>query len=60
VVVHNYTGVESYGCQKLNDLGLTLWDVYTARAATIEIALLIAGDANSAIGPLSANDGAPV
>ncbi|MBI1787942.1 MAG: ThiF family adenylyltransferase [Acidobacteria bacterium] len=56
IAVHNYTGSESYGCRKLNDLGLPLWDVYVARAGESEIAFLISGDAASVVGPLSIHD----
>jgi hypothetical protein len=60
IAIHNYTGTESYGCRKLNELGLPLWDVYVARAGEREIALLISGDAASVLGHLSLDDGAPV
>ena len=40
VAIHGYTGEESYGGRRLDTLGLPLWDVYVARAAAAEIALL--------------------
>src|SRR5262249_50689275 len=58
--IHNYTGTESHGRRKLNELGLPLWDVYVARAGPEEIAFLIAGDAASIVGPLSMDHGASV
>ena len=47
IAMHNYTGTESYGCRKLDELGLPLWDIYVARADGAEVAFLIAGDAAS-------------
>jgi adenylyltransferase/sulfurtransferase len=57
VAIHSYGGSESYGCRKLKDLGLPLWDVYAARAGDKEIAYLISGDAASVVGALSTQDG---
>jgi adenylyltransferase/sulfurtransferase len=56
--IHNYTGREEYGRRRLSELGLPLWDLYTARAGIEEIAILISGDAESVIGPLANSRGA--
>jgi hypothetical protein len=58
--IHSFTGAESYGDRKLNELGLPLWDVYVARAGAAEMAFLIAGDARSVVGPLATDAGASV
>ena len=52
-VVHGFTGNESFGSRKLSDLGLPLFDVFTARSATHEIGYLINGDAPAVLGPLA-------
>jgi molybdopterin/thiamine biosynthesis adenylyltransferase len=41
---HGYTGVESWGAKVLDQLGLPLFDIYTARSGDTEVAYLIAGD----------------
>jgi len=43
--IHGYNGTESFGCRKLDQLGLPLWDIYVARAGEAEVAYLIDGDA---------------
>lgn len=52
--VHSYSGNEWYGERKLSELGLPLFDVYTARAGEQEIGLLIAGDRNLVLSRLTA------
>lgn len=42
--VHSYTGVESWGARRLDQLGLPLFDIFTARVGETEIGYLIAGD----------------
>ena len=53
IAVHSYSGSESFGGRKLSELGLPLFDIYTARSATREIGYLIEGDAAAVLGPLS-------
>ncbi len=42
--LHSYSGARELGSRKLNQLGLPLFDVFTARTAEREIGYLIAGD----------------
>lgn len=42
--IHSYSGNEWYGERKLSQLGLPLFDVYTARSGEQEVGLAIAGD----------------
>ena len=51
VTIHNYSGNESYGARSLDQLGLPLFDVFTARSAEREIGYLIAGDHEAVLGP---------
>ncbi len=44
VTVHNYTGKESYGGRPVADIGLPLFDVFTARCVDREFQILMAGD----------------
>jgi molybdopterin/thiamine biosynthesis adenylyltransferase len=48
-----YTGVESYGARKLNQLGLPAFDIFVARNAHREIGYLLDGDRESILGPLA-------
>jgi molybdopterin/thiamine biosynthesis adenylyltransferase len=57
-VAHGFTGSESCGSRKLNELGLPLFDIFTARSETREIGYVIEGDAAAVLGPLL-NAGAP-
>ena len=49
--LHNYSGSEPYGARTLDQLGLPLFDVFTARSAEGEIGYLIAGDREEILGP---------
>ncbi len=53
ITAHSYTGAESYGDRKLDQLGLPLYDVFTARSAEREVALLIAGDKKEVLGQMA-------
>jgi adenylyltransferase/sulfurtransferase len=53
ITAHNYTGAESYGERTLDQLGLPLYDVFTARSAEREMALLIAGDRKEVLGEMA-------
>jgi adenylyltransferase/sulfurtransferase len=50
VTAHSYSGVETFGGRTLDQLGLPLYDVFSARSAEREIAFLIAGDAKEVLG----------
>ena len=49
--IHKYSGSEPYGDRKLDQLGLPLFDVFTARSAEGELGYLIAGDREEIMGP---------
>jgi adenylyltransferase/sulfurtransferase len=49
--IHNYSGSEAYGARTLDQLGLPLFDVFTARSTEREIGYLIAGDCEAILGP---------
>lgn len=51
--VHNYRGVETWGNRPLNRLGLPLFDMFVARSAAEEKAILIEGDGVEVLGPLA-------
>jgi molybdopterin/thiamine biosynthesis adenylyltransferase len=42
--IHSFTGTEAYGQRTLDQLGLPLFDVFTARTQSNEIGYLVAGD----------------
>jgi adenylyltransferase/sulfurtransferase len=48
--IHGYSGAESFGTRKLDQLGLPLFDVFTVRTAEKEQAYLIAGDKRAVLG----------
>jgi adenylyltransferase/sulfurtransferase len=50
ITAHAYTGSETYGKRTLDQLGLPLFDVFSARSAERELAYLMAGDANAVLG----------
>ena len=51
VAIHNYSGREPYGARTLDQLGLPLFDIFTARSGEREIGYLIAGDHEEILGP---------
>lgn len=51
VAIHNYSGSESYGARTLDQLGLPLFDIFTARSVEHEIGYLIAGDREAILVP---------
>lgn len=53
ITAHAYTGSEPYGKRTLDQLGLPLFDVFSARSAERELAYLIAGDAKAVLGQVS-------
>jgi molybdopterin/thiamine biosynthesis adenylyltransferase len=54
ITAHGYSGTELYGKRTVADMGLPLFDVFTARSAERETAYLIAGDERPVLGPLAA------
>ena len=54
ITVHGYTGEEPFGDRSLDRLGLPLFDVFTARSEDRELAFVIAGDEQAAVGPPAA------
>jgi molybdopterin/thiamine biosynthesis adenylyltransferase len=51
--IHGYTGSESYGCRRLNELGLPLFDIFAARSPERETGYLLDGDRGAVLGALS-------
>ena len=54
VTAHSYTGLEEYGDRRLSELGLPLFDVFTARNDEREIGYLLEGDAAEVLSALAA------
>lgn len=50
VALHSYTGEEEFGNRRLSELGVPLFDVFTARSGEREIAYLPFGDAVDVLG----------
>jgi hypothetical protein len=53
VTAHSYSGTESFGERTLDQLGLPLFDVFTARSAEREIAYLMVGDEKQVLGQMA-------
>jgi molybdopterin/thiamine biosynthesis adenylyltransferase len=53
ITAHGYTGEEPYGVRTLDQMGLPLFDVVTARAPEREIAYLIGGDEKQVLGQMA-------
>ena len=53
ITAHSYSGAESYGDRTLDQLGLPLFDVFSARSAEREVAYLIAGDKKQILGQMA-------
>jgi adenylyltransferase/sulfurtransferase len=53
ITAHSYAGPESFGDRALDQLGLPLFDVFSARSADREIAYLIAGDQKQVMGRMA-------
>jgi hypothetical protein len=53
ITVHGYTGNETFGERPLDQLGLPLFDVFTARSAERELAFLVAGDEDAILGEMA-------
>ena len=51
--LHGYDVHGSIGSRKLSELGLPLFDIFTARSGDREIGYVLAGDAPEVLGPLS-------
>ena len=54
ITLHSYSGTEIYGNRTLDQLGLPLFDVFSARSDEREVAYLIAGDQKAVLGQLAA------
>jgi hypothetical protein len=48
-----YRGETELGQRRLDELGLPLFDIFTARSREAEICYCIAGDAEAVLGPLA-------
>ena len=57
VTMHNFAGKEPYGEKRLNELGLPLFDVFTARSAEKEMQILIEGDRAELLGTRPGENG---
>jgi molybdopterin/thiamine biosynthesis adenylyltransferase len=53
IIAHSYSGNEKFGGLTLDQLGLPLFDVFTARSPEREIAYLIAGDEKQVLGQMA-------
>lgn len=53
ITAHGYSGTESYGDRTLDQLGLPLFDVFSARSVEHEVAFLIAGDEKQVLGRMA-------
>jgi adenylyltransferase/sulfurtransferase len=53
ITAHGYSGHEPFGGRRLDQLGLPLFDVFTARSPEREIAYLIAGDEKQVLGQMA-------
>jgi molybdopterin/thiamine biosynthesis adenylyltransferase len=53
ITVHSYSGSEKFGQRSLNQLGLPLFDVFTARSNDREISYLLAGDQQAVLGRMA-------
>jgi len=51
--IHGYDGTQSFGNRTLTELGLPLFDIFTARNEEREIGYLLNGDAEAVLGPLA-------
>jgi adenylyltransferase/sulfurtransferase len=51
--IHSFTGAEVYGQRALDQLGVPLFDVFTARTEDREIGYLMAGDEKEILGSLA-------
>lgn len=53
ITTHSYSGKETFGDRTLDQLGLPLFDVFSARSAEREVAYLIAGDRKQILGQMA-------
>ena len=53
ITAHSYSGAEAYGKRTVAEMGLPLFDVFTARSADREVAYLVAGDEPAVLGALA-------
>lgn len=55
LTAHGFTGDEPYGGRTLRELGLPLFDLYSARGDGKEVNILIVGDREEVLGPLASH-----
>jgi adenylyltransferase/sulfurtransferase len=55
--IHRFTGTESWGVRRINEVGLPLFDVVVARSAVREIGYLMEGDRDAVLGNAGKWDG---
>jgi molybdopterin/thiamine biosynthesis adenylyltransferase len=53
IALHSYTGEEEFGSRPLSEMGVPLFDVFTARDAEREIGYIPYGDARKVLGDLA-------
>jgi molybdopterin/thiamine biosynthesis adenylyltransferase len=53
ITAHSYSGEEAFGSRRLDEIGLPLFDVFTARSSEREIAYLVGGDEKEVLGQLA-------
>jgi adenylyltransferase/sulfurtransferase len=56
IPIHSYSGLEGFGSRRLDQLGLPLFDIFTARSSSGEISYLLDGDRNQVLGLLGSRD----
>jgi len=54
--VHSFSSIEGLGGRQLDQLGLPLFDIFSARSSSAEIAYLLSGDSGQVLGPLLSED----
>jgi molybdopterin/thiamine biosynthesis adenylyltransferase len=54
IALHSYTGTEEFGNRALSEMGVPLFDVFTARDAEREVAYVPYGDGRKVLGDLAA------
>lgn len=52
VTAHSYDGSQNFGNKSMSNIGLPDYDIVTARTMDAELAMLLAGDAQTVLGPL--------
>jgi hypothetical protein len=50
ITVHSFSGSETFGLRTLDQLGLPIFDIFTARSASSEISYSFLGDREKVLG----------